>query len=184
MKVYRSPADPTLLLNQPASGTNSSPIGTRCSYAANAVALAGNPSLLASFADGTSNTILFAEHYSMCRDTLFNYPFGGSLAHQSRRAAFAARGFIPSPFGFYATRDVIPITSGSPPISVGSTPGLTFQVRPRAEDCNPLIPQTPHEGGMLIALADGSVRTLRIGIAENVFWGMVTRDGGEIVVFE
>ena len=171
-------------MNQPASGTRGDPIGTRSSYAANAVALAGNPSLLSTLADGTSNTILFAEHYSMCRDTLFNYPLGGSMAHQSRRAAFADRGLIPSPFGWYGTQDVIPITSGFPPVSTASTPGLTFQVRPRVEDCNPLIPQTPHEGGMLVALADGSVRTLRVGIAESVFWGMVTPAAGEVIFFE
>lgn len=159
-------------------------MGIRSSYAANAVALAGNPSLLSTFADGTSNTILFAEHYSMCRDTLFMYSIGRSMAHQSRRAAFADRGLIPSPFGWYGTQDVIPITSGFPPVSTASTPGLTFQVRPRVEDCNPLIPQTPHEGGMLVALADGSVRTLRVGIAESVFWGMVTPAAGEVIFFE
>ncbi len=37
---------------------------------------------------------------------------------------------------------------------------------------------------MLVALADGSVRTLRVGIAESVFWGMVTPAAGEVIFFE
>ena len=184
VKVYRSPADPTLLLNQPALQPPGEPIATRSSYAANAAAFAGRPSLPHSFADGTSNTILFAEHYSMCRDTIYFYPLWTSLAPQVRRSSFADRGSIPSPFGFYRLQDVVPVTSGSPPVSIASTPGMTFQVRPRLEDCNPLIPQTPHENGMLVAMADGSVRVMRAGIAERVFWGMVTPAAGEIVFFD
>ncbi len=184
VNVYRSPADPTLLLNQPASSSGE-PIASRSSYAANAVAFSGQPTLTHSFSDGTSNTILFAEHYSMCRDTLYFYWLGGtSMAPQVRASSFADRGSIPSPFGFYRLQDVVPVTMGSPPVSTASTPGFTFQVRPRVEDCNPLIPQTPHENGMLVAMADGSVRVMRGGIAESVFWGMVTPAGGEVVSFE
>jgi hypothetical protein len=71
---------------------------------------------------------------------------------------------------------------------------VTFQVRPRfrftaedvffrplqPNDCNPLIPQTPHEGGMLTALADGSVRTVSPTTSETVFWAAVTPAGGEV----
>ena len=46
------------------------------------------------------------------------------------------------------------------------------------------IEAAEHEGGMLVALADGSVRTLRVGIAESVFWGMVTPAAGEVIFFE
>jgi hypothetical protein len=28
---------------------------------------------------------------------------------------------------------------------------------------------------------DGSVRTLKPGIAESVFWALVTHDGGEVI---
>ncbi|MBX9582660.1 MAG: prepilin-type cleavage/methylation domain-containing protein, partial [Gemmataceae bacterium] len=60
----------------------------------------------------------------------------------------------------------------------------TFQVRPPLENCNPLIPQTPHESGLLTALMDGSVRSVGPGIAEHVFWGHVTPAGGEVVTLD
>jgi prepilin-type N-terminal cleavage/methylation domain-containing protein len=180
VKVFLNPADPTLLLNQPGL-ISGEPVGNRSSYPVNTVAFAGRPALPHSFPDGTSNTIAFAEHYTMCKDTMYNYTLGISLGPQVRRATFADRGPIASPFGFFSLNDVIPVTSGSPPITRASTPGLTFQVRPKVEDCNPLIPQTPHEGGMLAAMADGSVQKVRPGVAETVFWALVTPAGGEAV---
>jgi prepilin-type N-terminal cleavage/methylation domain-containing protein len=193
VKVYVSPADPTLQLNHPATVGDGEPIGTRCSYAANALAFAGRPALSRSFPDGTSNTIAFAEHYAMCWDAQFSY-----TATRPRRAAFADRGLIPSPIGTFHMNDVIPVTTGFPPVTRASTPGVTFQVRPRFQftaedvffrppqpnDCNPQIPQTPHEAGMIVGLADGSVQTVRPGIAETVFWSAITPAGGEVASFD
>jgi hypothetical protein len=42
------------------------------------------------------------------------------------------------------------------------------------------IPQTPHVGGMLIGMMDGSVRTVSPSVAPTIFWGAVTPKGGEI----
>jgi prepilin-type N-terminal cleavage/methylation domain-containing protein len=172
VKVYRGPVDPSL----GAPGT-----ANLCSYPANAQAFRGSPTLTTTFADGTSNTVAFAEHYARCSDTDYVYPLGPTVAPQVRRPSFADR--TPNPAGFpflVFLSDVVPITSGTPPESRASTPGLTFQVRPRLEDCNPLIPQTPHESGLLTAMADGSVRSIHPGVAETVFWGAVTPAGGEI----
>jgi len=80
--------------------------------------------------------------------------------------------------------DVVPVTSGFPPVTRSSTPGLTFQARPKLEDCNPLIPQTPHAGGMLVGLFDGSVRSISPRVSEEVFWGSVTPAGGEVVTLD
>lgn len=183
-KLYINPVDPTRTLDQSLVERGRDAITTRTSYPVNATAFVGRLPALNSFTDGTSNTIAFAEHYSMCRDTLFNYPIGISLAPQVRTGSFADRGPIISPFGAYTLNDVIPVTTGNPPESRASTPGLTFQVRPRIEDCNPLIPQTPHANGMLVALADGSVRTVRADVSELVFWSAVTPAGGEIAALD
>ena len=40
--------------------------------------------------------------------------------------------------------------------------------------------QTPHSGGLPVAMFDGSVRTLSPGITESVYWGLFTPDGGEV----
>lgn len=103
------------------------------------------------------------------------------MSFQCRRAAFADRGGFLTPFGQFALNDVVPVTEGVPPVTHASTPGFTFQVRPTVENCNPSIPETPYESGLLVALVDGSVLTIRPGVAESVFWAMVTPAGGEVV---
>lgn len=176
MRVYLNPADPSIDSAQ----ARRMP-GSWCSYPANVQVFQDKPSFNSTFSDGTSNTIIFAEHYARCRNTMFTFMLGPNLTREVRRPAFADNGkTLPTPF-VYQMDDVIPITTGYPPITRASTPGLTFQLRPRPDECNPRIPQTPHESGMLIALADGSVRTLHPGIAETVFWGSVTPNGGEVV---
>ena len=59
--------------------------------------------------------------------------------------------------------------------------GLTFQANPPVGACDPRIPQSPHAGGMLTALADGSVRVLAASVSEATFWAAVTPRGGEVL---
>jgi hypothetical protein len=141
----------------------------------------GRPTLPASVPDGTSNTVAFAEHYSQCWETQYSFVQSISMGLQYRRATFADRSLIAQgTFGQLYHDDVTPITVGSPPITRASTPGRTFQARPKFEDCDPRVPQTPHAAGMLVGLFDGSVRTVRSGIDETVFWAAVTPAGGEV----
>jgi prepilin-type N-terminal cleavage/methylation domain-containing protein len=196
VKVYLSPADPTVGRPDPRVRPADSSLGVAVSYGngssypANAIAFADQTRLPSSFPDGTSNTFALAEHYTLCYDTSFFYT-PANLGPQVRRSAFADRGALQ--FG-HTLQDVVPVTSGFPPTTRASTPGLTFQVRPRdhftaedywarprqPNDCNPLIPQTPHEGGMIVGMIDGSVRTVRPSVAETVFWASVTPAGGEV----
>ena len=64
---------------------------------------------------------------------------------------------------------------GQPP------PALTFQARPSLQDCDPKLAQTPHSGGMLISLLDGSVRTITPAVSSVTYWGAVTPNGGEVL---
>ena len=92
--------------------------------------------------------------------------------------------------------DVYPVIgpSGTQP----SVAGLTFQVLPKFGGntgliseyggpvpspgyCDSRIPQTPHRGGMLTAMGDGSVRTIAPTVDVAVFWGAVTPAGGEAI---
>ena len=184
LRTYMSPADPTLATAYPGAA----------SYAANAQVFADDPRMPLTFADGTSNTIAFAEHYAVrCKTTIFfwfadlpSYLPNGVIDH---RAAFADNGPAVwssyDPYFFstiaYEFNDAYPATSGNPPTSAGSIPGLTFQVSPRVSDCDPLLAQTPHHSGMLAAMGDGSVRTLSPGIAPTTYWGLVTPAGGEVL---
>jgi prepilin-type N-terminal cleavage/methylation domain-containing protein len=180
VSAYCCPADSTLdrALDRSAS-----------SYAANAQVFAGNPDLTRTFRDGTSNTILFAEHYAQCGLTTFSWftTFNESYDDTGKteiyhRASFADSGPLVKRISLidFDPGDVYPVTSGNPPTSVGTVPSLTFQVRPSLADCDARIPQTPHEV-MPVLLADGSVRNLPATLAPTTFWGAVTPSGGEIL---
>ncbi len=76
--------------------------------------------------------------------------------------------------------DVLPVTSGNPPRTVASVRGTTFQVAPLWEQAAGRQLQAAQPAGLLVAMFDGSVRTIRPGVAEEVFWAAVTPAGGEI----
>jgi type II secretory pathway pseudopilin PulG len=164
IKLYLSPADPT-------ASAVTDPVS---SYAANAVVFQGRPRLPATFRDGTSNTIAFAEHYAhKCGETSFEYVVGMGAFMQSHRPTFADKN----------SGDIYPITKGKPPQSVGSRPdfNITFQAAPKLGECLSIVAQTPHRGGMIVALGDGSVRTLSPGMSATTYWGAVTPAGGEVL---
>lgn len=181
--IFLSPADPTRNLIQPSLVNHQ--VALVSSYSSNARAFAGFPRLASSFPDGTSHTIAFAERYSVLPihpdkpDFYLFYDwgkleiptFGVAPTGGQRRATFADDGY----------QDVIPFTSGEPPVSHASEPGVTFDVRPNPVEANQHRLQALHRAGLLVAFLDGSVRTLRPTIAETTFWAMITRDGGEVV---
>jgi prepilin-type N-terminal cleavage/methylation domain-containing protein len=170
-----SPADPSV----PRFPTKMA----NCSYAANPLVFQAGAKLASSIPDGTSLTIGFAEHYAKCGRTSFSWSLINSecedangnpvpcLDSPSHRATFSDRMY----------GDIEPVTSGAPPVSVGSVPSLTFQVRPRIEVCDARLAQSPHTGGMLVAMCDGSVRLLSQGMAPSSYWGAVTPARGELL---
>lgn len=183
-KILISPADPTATLINPDE------YGDRLvtSYSANLVGFEYKPRLSESFTDGTSNTIAFAERYCYLpvrapREPgepvdrgLYNLgssgpAFGFNILGGPRRASFADRGWY----------DVVPLIDGNPPIARPSVPGITFQHQVSPYDADPHSLQTPYDGGLLVAMFDGSVKTIAPAISETTFWGLVTRDGGEVI---
>lgn len=169
VKAYIDPADPTLPM--PPTGVSS--------YAANALVFAPRTRLV-NLTDGMSNTIAYADHYAnACGGVEFMWLENESWAVDPpalgvqlvRRATFADQ----------MMGDVYPVTAGNPVDSHASVPGLTFQVRPNLKECDPRLAQTPHTGGLLVALCDGSVRSLAPGMAETTYWAAVTPAGGEVL---
>jgi hypothetical protein len=108
-----------------------------------------------SFRDGTSNTIMFAEVYRVCggaSPTTQRTRFWGATAGtgDGRLAAFnRAHVALPN-----ATVNIPQFQIAPRPYSGGGTTA-SFAV------CSSDRPQTPHSGGMLICLGDGSVRGLQ-----------------------
>jgi hypothetical protein len=156
---------------------------TPTSYAANLHAFQGMPKLAASFADGTSQTMAFVERYCFLVDPTSEHTFdlfeiGGGpapfgLYGGSRRGSFADAGW----------GDVVPVTSGQPATSRASIPGKTFERSciPLRTKCTYGIVQSPHANKLLVCYFDGHAAFLSASASETTFWGLVTRDGGEVV---
>ncbi len=182
--VYVSPADFSFAV--PVQN-----MGAITSYGGNAQVFSGRPSLRSRYSDGTSNTVAFAEHYVVCGpDTdsailgskvQFHFEYFETYIGNRHRPSFADGGPI---LGGKTHGDVYPVTSGNPAVTRSSRPGATFQVRPTVEGCDPTLPQTPHAGGMLAGLGDGSVRVISPSVSEMVFWSAVTPNGGEVFSFD
>ena len=178
--AYLCPSDPTLSISATQNGLTN--------YAGNAQAFHKGPRIGTSFGDGTSNTIAFAEHYAIdCDTTAFNWflsfprrlsvPNIPTIMH---RASFADFDPKEGPYD-RINDDVYPVTTGQPVQSMGSISGLSFQVSPKRQDCDPRLAQTAHHSGMTIALFDGSARNLSPGTSRTIYWALVTPNGGEVL---
>jgi type II secretory pathway pseudopilin PulG len=171
--------------------------GGPTSYAFNMTAFTGPPRFPTDPRDGTSNTIAFAECYY---ERYFNpEPIDAAADHYKRSWLTYGNSnpALPSPFPPHSLDnrgdrrpsfadagwgDVVPVTTGNPPVTKPSVPGKTFQVRPNLKYADPALPQTPFSAGLPVALFDGSVRTIRPGVQPEVFWAMVTPAGGEVFI--
>jgi prepilin-type N-terminal cleavage/methylation domain-containing protein len=175
IKNFVCPADPSIqangLINVNSYGTAG---GT--TYAANAQVFAtansttwkvtncqNYPRIPASFQDGTSNTIIFTEKYGTCTGP----------ASSTAGSMWARRSPVPSTYGpyfAYGTADLV-------------GPMYSFQVQPRPYlgNCNYRLPSSPHTGGIMAGMGDGSVRLVTQGISPLTWWKAVTPSGGEVL---
>jgi prepilin-type N-terminal cleavage/methylation domain-containing protein len=184
LKVYQDPLDPSLSSSGIIQGSQTSADGlAACGYAFNAqvfcqVDYAGNfkdwwanPRLPATFCDGTANTILFAEKYSICGQA------GGLYSGANAWAVAPNESITPV---FSVSR--FP-SAGIPAGAIASTgPTTYFQVQPspyNSDRCQYWVPQTARSGGILVALADGSVRNVAPSVQPATWWAACTPAGGE-----
>lgn len=178
--VYLNPLDPSSREIPPVLSAIGMPVS---GYACNAQVFDRNPSMTSTFRDGTSNTILFTEHYGWdCNGYMFNYFYAGiepriGSTIQQGYASFADGGGVNSG---HNRGDYYPITQGMPPVSTAAG-GKTFQLTPRVSQCDPRLPQATSPSGLQVGMADGSVHILHRNISPSVFWGAVTPHGGEYI---
>jgi len=124
------------------------------------------PKLLATFGDGSANTILFAEKYSQCQwSQVGPTPTTGALtggnlwAFDSDNCSFAPAFAMESPWA----------------------DGTKFQLNPTSFQCNAAYAQTGHNGGMVVAMGDASARTVSQSVSATTFMSVCTPNGGEIL---
>jgi len=146
----------------PSDPTNTDGLGPRASYGVNGqlfrqnywgVGLSRYP---ASISDGTSNTIFFTDKLAECNSGNYadNYwPDWGPIISSSDEG------------------DPVGPTAPGPQI----TPYLTGG----KGNCNGGIASSPHTGGVVVGLGDGSVRFVPQGISTYTWWYALTPQGGE-----
>ncbi len=162
VKTYICPSDPTIVQNNQGRG--------RTSYGNNGQVfrhhyynLGWGVSLLnypASIPDGVSQTIFFPEKISRCDINVSSsvyvdnyWPDWGPILSSSDHN---------DPVG---------------PAAIFQTPSLQgYPIQ-----CDGGRASTPHPGGIITAMGDGSIRSVSPGVDPNIWWGGLTRNGGEVL---
>jgi prepilin-type N-terminal cleavage/methylation domain-containing protein len=122
----------------------------------------------ASFPDGTSNTILFAERYAVCVSTAM------ALQRACLWDWWEDESMVPG-------HDYYPFFALATENGDNLGPQSLFQVRPVPGSCDASRTSTAHTGGMQVCLADASVRTLVAGMSGTTWWAACTPASGEVL---
>jgi prepilin-type N-terminal cleavage/methylation domain-containing protein len=131
------------------------------------------------FADGTSNTILFTEKYAQCNLTLapatvWNGTYW-DYGDWCRQGNTGGKWYLGCPWfasDYYGTY----------PNAIGLT--SLFQVTPtpwKGSACTPYLAQAPRAGGILTLLGDASVRLVNSGVSATTWWNACTPDDGNVL---
>jgi prepilin-type N-terminal cleavage/methylation domain-containing protein len=179
IKPYLCPSDPSVsaggqtAIGQPTGTLPSGRLPAATSYAANAEVFAtnfnasflpasgkGQARIPATFQDGTSNTIVFAEKYGYC--AVGNANNTGSLWYRNNSWT--------STWGPYFNARL-----------AGPGDAPQFKPTPYSTNCDYRRPSSGHTGGIVVSLGDGSSRLVAQGINPTTWWWACTPSGGEVL---
>lgn len=178
VRLFQAPADPTLPDDD---GLNANPA---VSYFLNAQVFTGKLTL-GTVADGTSNTLFFAEGYSSCtglnsdpyvsRSGQWNDTDSGNAILYPEWAEW-----FPVPKGPSFDLPVERLVYDSVTYSmVPQEATYTFQDRPKSNACDPYVPQSLHPGVLQVCHGDGSVRGVNRGVASESWRAALTPAAGD-----
>jgi len=202
-KMYLCPADPTL----PQNGIYlSTPQLGVVNYAANMQVFYGNngqappPNLTGTFVDGTSNTAMFFERYSVCSNATPMVDIMNGASIPAGTYTVSAWGIGPPPTASTPTATealaynlaiaywtppggsiIVGQPPASPPAGVTYVPQVVFQSLPPVNACNPSNMQTPHDGIMNVLMGDGSVHGVSAGVSPGSLMAAITPAANDYV---
>jgi hypothetical protein len=147
--------------------------------------------------DGTSNTIGFAEGYSMCgNSTRYDYSqwYGPGSYYLYENNQTRVWNYDPTNYNYEYSYKYQP----SPYVYESKSTGVTypsfsyygsydyttytyraFEVKPPAGKCDPYGAQSGSSGGLMVGVMDGSVRSLSPSININTFRAAGTPSSGD-----
>ncbi len=134
--------------------------------------------------DGMSNTMMLSERYARCGNFAnVNWTLMLSIGLDKNRQMYPQTLYTNRTMTFSDNHydDLLPVYNPARRVSLGSIPGLTFQATPKPDACDPRVLQASNPNGLVVALMDGSVRTISPGIDPAVYWSSITPDKGEVV---
>jgi hypothetical protein len=114
----------------------------------------GTARMPATFQDGVSNTILFAEHYGNTPSTSGGAVWGRNLSYNSTYA---------------------------PNFAVLKTSGYTFQPQPTPATADNSWPSSPHSGVINVIMGDGSGRSVASSVSLTTWWAACTPAGNDLL---
>jgi prepilin-type N-terminal cleavage/methylation domain-containing protein len=134
-------------------------------------------SIPATFQDGTSNIIMMAEKYMECGTGPGNIAafYWGETCLDC-----GSGGNYPTACARFGNG---PANVGSPPLFYNSAanPAQVPQSKPSPYNCNPCMLQAPWSGGILVGLADGSVRLVSTAISQQTWTNAVYPNDGNVL---
>jgi prepilin-type N-terminal cleavage/methylation domain-containing protein len=167
--------------------------GTSISYLANQAVLDGNTKIQ-TIADGSSNTVLFAEGYSFAH----SFTITNGIHYQFSRAGdytLIVEDLQSNTTGTWQSANYGPTFAPivgktfqiTPPVSrflffagVVSDPAIPiFGQNPNAAD--PLVPQSLASGAILVGLGDGSVHSVSGGVSPTTWYAALTPNAGDVL---
>jgi hypothetical protein len=122
--------------------------------------------------DGTSNTVLFAEKFRQCQ------PGGNQYASLWGHGAWN----VPyMPLFAYGSADGSTGYSQNSAYAGQVGTNAKFQTIPQGQlsQCNPMLTQALHAGGIVVGLGDGSIRLVSTSVSAPTWWAALTANRGE-----
>jgi prepilin-type N-terminal cleavage/methylation domain-containing protein len=187
VRAYICPSDP--------SGISSDGTGAGwnlASYNVNGQVFFGQYPEMAFFTDGTSNTVMYVEHLALCRS-----PSGGNSATNGRSVWPAVNLTTGDSIVYWTGANTTNSFPGFPGFAIqyptakipdpANGNALSWKLPQGAPTlgptgtCDPTTANSGHPGGVMVSLADGSVRLVSSNATLAGWNAALTPQGGEVV---